>query len=395
MTSHYTTVIVGAGPYGLSLAAYLLGSGKSVKVFGTPMQLWKTQMPAGMKLKSEGFASSLADPGDTYPLADYCRERGLPYADIGIPVPVETFVSYGVEFQKRFVPDLDERNVQDVTPTADGYQVTLEDGEQIRADKVVVAVGVGHFGYLPEILRSMPSDYVSHSSSHASLERFRGKDVAIVGAGSSALDLAALLSDLDANVHIVARRKSLIFHDLPERGRRRLHERLRHPRSGLGIGWRSRLCTDMPLAFRAMPERFRLSVVKSHLGPSGGWFIKDQVMSNVKTSLRTDVKAATIKGGKIELRIAPNDGREQIISADHVISATGFRPDMSRLSFLSDRTRDSIAKLDNTPVLSSRFESSLPGLFFIGPIAANTFGPLMRFACGNRFVARRVAPYIN
>jgi hypothetical protein len=43
-----------------------------------------------------------------------------------------------------------------------------------------------------------------------------------------------------------------------------------------------------------------------------------------------------------------------------------------------------------TPVLSSRFESSVPGLFFVGALSANTFGPLTRFAFGAGFAAERL-----
>jgi len=53
-----------------------------------------------------------------------------------------------------------------------------------------------------------------------------------------------------------------------------------------------------------------------------------------------------------------------------------------------------IRSVEHTPVLSSHFETSLRGLFFIGPAAANSFGPLLRFACGNRFVSRRLAPFM-
>jgi hypothetical protein len=43
------------------------------------------------------------------------------------------------------------------------------------------------------------------------------------------------------------------------------------------------------------------------------------------------------------------------------------------------------------PALSSNFESSIPGLYFVGATAANTFGPLLRFAYGAGFAAQRVS----
>ena len=54
--------IVGAGPYGLSIAAHLRERGVNFRIFGTPMRTWREQMPRGMLLKSDGFASNLSDP---------------------------------------------------------------------------------------------------------------------------------------------------------------------------------------------------------------------------------------------------------------------------------------------------------------------------------------------
>jgi cation diffusion facilitator CzcD-associated flavoprotein CzcO len=98
-TSSTDIAIIGAGPYGLSLAAHLRAHGRDFRIFGDPMVMWRNRMPKGMRLKSEGFASSLYDPGGTFTLARYCAENDLPYADVGLPVPLETFTRYGLEFR--------------------------------------------------------------------------------------------------------------------------------------------------------------------------------------------------------------------------------------------------------------------------------------------------------
>jgi hypothetical protein len=76
--------------------------------------------------------------------------------------------------------------------------------------------------------------------------------------------------------------------------------------------------------------------------------------------------------------------------ADHVIAATGYKVDLERLTFLSSEIRSQLKSVANTPVLSSNYESSLPGLYFVGVAAANSFGPVMRFAFGADFAARTV-----
>jgi 2-polyprenyl-6-methoxyphenol hydroxylase-like FAD-dependent oxidoreductase len=91
-TATTDVAIVGAGPYGLSIAAHVRAAGVSVRIFGKPMEVWREQMPRGMVLKSEGFASDLYDPDAELTLRHYCAEHGLEYADVGTPVKLQTFV---------------------------------------------------------------------------------------------------------------------------------------------------------------------------------------------------------------------------------------------------------------------------------------------------------------
>ena len=66
MSEIVDVAIIGAGPYGLSLAAHLSAAGLSYRHFGVPMRLWRGAMPKGMYLKSQGFASNLSDPEGTH-----------------------------------------------------------------------------------------------------------------------------------------------------------------------------------------------------------------------------------------------------------------------------------------------------------------------------------------
>ena len=51
--------------------------------------------------------------------------------------------------------------------------------------------------------------------------------------------------------------------------------------------------------------------------------------------------------------------------------------------------------MNDTPILSRNFEASVPGLYFVGPASANSFGPLARFACGAGFTAKRLARHLG
>src|SRR5438128_279661 len=99
MSDVIDVAIVGAGPYGLSLAAHLSAAGVSYRHFGMPMRLWRGSMPKGMFLKSQGFASNLSDPQGALTLEAFCQATGHPYASYGLPVPLENFVNYGQWFQ--------------------------------------------------------------------------------------------------------------------------------------------------------------------------------------------------------------------------------------------------------------------------------------------------------
>ncbi len=385
--------IIGAGPYGLSIAAHLRKAGLSFRIFGCPMQSWRERMPKGMHLKSEGFASCLYDPDGAFPLSRFCRERNLPYAEVGLPTPLETFVAYGLEFQKRYVPMLEEADVIMVRRAGEGFELETATSQSILARRVIVATGLSHFARLPEDLAGLPRGLATHSSDHHDLTRFEGMRVAMIGAGASALDLAALLHEAGAHVEVVARASRIAFHTLMAEPRP-LWERIRNPRSGLGIGWRSRLATDAPLLFHFMPQEFRMRVVRTHLGPAPGWFIRSRVEGRVPMHVGTEVESASVNGGKVHLQLRNKERCGTELVADHVIAATGYSVSVSKLPFLHDSLRYGIQCVENAPVLSTNFQTSLPGLYMVGVASANSFGPLVRFAYGAGFTARRITAHL-
>ena len=383
-------VIIGAGPYGLSLAAHLRDSRRNVRIFGSPMRSWSHHMPQGMHLKSEGFASDLYDPDGKFTLKAYCAERAIPYADIGLPVAIETFIAYGLEFQRRYVPQVENVAITSLTRSTGHFELTTAAGELIRARQVVVAAGIVKFAYLPPVLAELPGPLFSHSSQHSDLTGFKGRTVAVLGAGASALDVAALLVQGGAEVELIARRQALQFHDPPNEPRPLL-QRLKAPRSGLGTGWRSRMCTDIPLVFHALPESVRIKVVARHLGPAPCWFVRDAVAERVPMHLGVTVAGAHARGERACLLLRRGGQDDRQVEADHIIAATGYRPAVSRLSFIHESVQSGIRTAGEAPVLNRHFESSVSGLYFVGVAAANSFGPLLRFAYGANYAAQRVA----
>jgi thioredoxin reductase len=387
--------IIGAGPYGLSIAAHLKTMGIQFRVFGEPMGLWVSHMPKGMDLKSEGFASWLYDPGQTFTLENYCKERGLPYRPIGSPVPLNVFCEYGLEFQRRFVPEVEREMVESVCLGRDGFELTLSNGEQFSARRVVVAVGLTNYAQVPQELSGLPKQFVTHSYEHSTLDRFRGQRIGILGGGSSAVDLAASLHEAGASAHVIARGSSIRFHDPPKVGPRSPYERIRRPFSGIGPGWKHWLCANLPLVFRLMPESFRVDKVRTLLGPAPGWSTKGRVVGKVEFHLDSTLVGADPDGDKLNVQLKKGSGQFESIQFDHVIAATGYKTDVRRISFLREDIISGLRLVEGTPILSSNFESSVPNLFFTGVTAANTFGPLLRFAVGAGFAAPRIAKHLR
>jgi thioredoxin reductase len=383
-------VVIGAGPYGLSLAAHLRGRGKAVRIFGSPMNSWAHHMPQAMHLKSEGFASDLYDPEAQFTLKAYCALHNIPYADIGLPVAIETFTAYGLEFQRRFAPNLENVQITSLAQSAGGFELVTSSGETLRAPQVVVAAGIVNFAYLPPVLASIVGPTVSHSSQHSDLSGFKGRKVAVLGAGASAVDLAVLLQGVGADVELIARRQTILFHDPPQEPRPLL-QRLKAPRSGLGIGWRSRMCTDIPLVFHALPQSVRIRAVKRHLGPAPCWFTRDAVTGRLPMRLGVTLAGAESRAGRVRLLLNQIGQSDSSIEVDHLIAATGYRADVSRLTFIDQTLQARISRVEGAPALNRHFESSVSGLYFIGAAAANSFGPLLRFAFGAKFAAERVA----
>lgn len=393
MTVAGDITIVGAGPYGLSIAAYLRGYGIDFRIVGSPMQSWLTKMPKGMLLKSAGFASTLYDPGRTFTLQRFCKDNGMPYHDLDYPIPLETFCAYGIAFQQRFAPNLEDENLVALRRCPEGFELQMESGKSFKSRKVVLGVGIDYFRHVPAQLAHLPRELVSHSADHHDLQGFRNREVAVLGSGASATDLAILLHEAGARVQLIARKPTLPFGGGPWGGvSPSLWRRVRAPVSGIGPGWRSRFYTGFPWLYRYFPENQRIRTSETHPGPAGGWFMKERA-EPVPALLGYTLQEAKVSDARVQLYLAAADGSTRQVSADHLIAATGYKTDVRRLPFLSRDIFDQMQLVRHAPRVSAHFESSVPGLYFVGVITAASFGPVMRFAVGADFTSRRLSKH--
>ncbi|MER8779069.1 MULTISPECIES: hypothetical protein [unclassified Mesorhizobium] len=62
--------------------------------------------------------------------------------------------------------------------------------------------------------------------------------------------------------------------------------------------------------------------------------------------------------------------------------------------FLGPTLLRQIRLVEGAPQLSAHYETSVPGLHFIGPAAANSFGPVCRFVYGTYHPAHHLARHL-
>ena len=384
--SECEVTILGAGPYGLSAAAYLRAAGMEARVFGDPMSFWQDQMPKGMCLRSNWRASSIADPKRELTIDAYCRENGNHCPK---PIPLSRFVSYGHWFQQKAVPDLDNRRIRTVEPDEAGFKITVSDAESFTTRRVVIAAGIKPFAARPAVFENVPASLASHSSDHTDLGKFKQQSVAVVGAGQSALESAVLLKEAGAKVEVVARRDSLQWVGLhPKLHHLGLLSKIFYSQLDVGPAGISRLVA-IPHIFRKLPRWFQDRTAYRAIRPAvAGWLMPR--LTDLSISFGRSVVGA--KPEVCRLRLKLDDGTERLV--DHALLATGYRVDVSRYDFLSPILMKNLRTVNGYPILRRGMETSVPGLHIIGKPAAWSFGPIVGFVSGTEFVSNELSKSI-
>jgi hypothetical protein len=379
--------IIGAGPYGLSAAAHLIAAdGLDVRVFGEPMSFWANQMPAGMLLRSPWPACHLSDPTAGWTLDRYRAEHAELF---GEPVPLDRFIDYGRWFQRALVPGVDHRAVRHVDVSGTGFALELEDGEPLDARRVIVATGIARFAWRPPEFTGLPPELVSHSVEHDDLSRFAGRRVVVLGGGQSALESGALLHEAGSEVEVLVQYP--VVHWLTRRWQHRMPvvSRMLYAWPDVGPAGVSHLVAR-PGLYGRMPRRTQDRLAARSVRAAGAaWLVPRLRDVPIRTGRRV-VEASSVNGG---VRLSLNDGSHR--TADHVLLGTGYRVDLSRYEFLPPRIAAQVSAVNGLPVLNRAFESTVPGLHFVGAAAAWSHGPLMRFVAGTRFASRALARAIT
>jgi hypothetical protein len=377
--------IVGAGPYGLSLAANLSAAKIGFRIFGTPMAFWSAIATAGQQryLKSFCFGTNIDVPEPGYGFSEWSEARGLESFE---PCSIQQFVDYGLWVQKRCVTSLEQQNVVAIRREGSAFHLTLRDGETFLARRVVLATGLSGFDHLPPPFAALPSDLCTHTVHVNGFTRFAGQSVAVIGSGQSALEAAALLGEAGANPTLIVREDEISWMTgLPRQ--RSLWRRIRSPLSGLASGPRAWFLTKVPGAVHYLPDRLRSQIVAKQLPPEGAWWLRDRVDGKVQTLTATSVADAREDAGGCVLTLSTSGNRLER-RFNHVIAGTGFKVDVDRLGLLDAGLRRAIRRIMGSPRLNRRFETTVERFHVIGPASALSFGPLFRFVVGAQYTVR-------
>jgi cation diffusion facilitator CzcD-associated flavoprotein CzcO len=369
-------LIIGAGPFGLSLAAYAGELGIDHVIVGEPMSFWKDHMPSGMYLRSACDWHFDASGVDT--IEAYLREQGKKPKDVE-PLPLDFYLGYPEWFiaRKRIEPL--RRIVTALHLTAHGqYLAVLDDGSEIMSSNVVVAVGFVYFARVPpDIAEVLPTERCGHTLDGVDLKRLAGKRVLIIGGRQSAFEWAALLAEAGADEINVSYR-----HETPSFA----------PSDWTWVGPLLDRTIDDPAWFRSLSIEEQGDVSRRLWGEGRlklePWLGRRIAENNIRLWPKTRVVASELNNaGSLDVRFDTGDR----IDVDEVIFATGYAVDVARVPFLREgNILQHIAVQDGFPVLDTHFQTTSNGLFITSMAATRDFGPFFGFTVAVRASARLI-----
>jgi cation diffusion facilitator CzcD-associated flavoprotein CzcO len=353
-------LVIGAGPYGVAIAARALERGIETIVVGEPMAFWKQHMPDGMYLRS-GPDWHL-DAAGVHTFEAYLEEVGISANDVD-PVPIGLFLDYAAWFQDNKGVVAREDLVTGLSHDGREFDALLVSGERITADAVVAAPGIRHFQLLPSWADSVPLGAGAHTGDLVHFEDLRGARVLIVGGRQSAYEWAALIGEQGAErIDIVHR------HDVPlfERVSWKFVDDYITSMLAKPGWWRALSPSEQERITRRFWEVGRLTLE--------WWLIPRLATNQFHRWPGTSVIDISEGGGGV--RVDLSNGER--LAVDRIVFATGYKANLPGVPYLGGLV-DKIDLVDGFPVLDEAFQSNITGLYITGFAATRDFGPFLGF----------------
>jgi FAD-dependent urate hydroxylase len=366
MTLDTDVLIIGAGPFGLSLAAYAAHRRLDHRLVGQAMEFWTSNMPTGMYLRS-GLDWHL-DPLGIDTIESFLKSENIASATAE-PLSLELYLRYVRWFQERKSIEPLPVHVRrlDHAAGAEGFQAHGADGSAITARSVVIAVGFKYFKHLPaELAARVPPKRLSHTCDLIDFAPLRDKRCLIIGGRQSAFEWAALICEAGAGaVHVCHRHDSPAFTASDWSWVGPLVDMTRND-----AGWFRKLSA-------AKQEELRRRLWAEGRLKVEPWLAPRIARDNVSVWPRCEL-ARCVEEPDGALAATLDNGKTLIV--DHVIAATGYKVDIARVPFLAaGNLLQQLAIRDGFPELDEHFQSNIPGLFITSMPATQDFGPFWGF----------------
>ena len=380
------TAIIGAGPFGLSVAAQLSRQGR-VRTFGEPMRTWRTLMPPDMRLRSSWDHTNLSAPDRAGTLDAWVRSGDGERLE---PIPLQHFLRYADWFRRTFVPELDTSDVDRIELADGGVRVTTHAGDEVQARQAVLAPGVTPFPRVPPVLAASGDPRIRVVLERSGYDDLAGKRVAVIGAGNNGVESALFAHRASARVELLARSGVHWFTEHEshtERGpmRQRLYN-LAYPVVGFGPPPINRFAVH-PDAFARLPQGARRRLNARLTRPGAAPWLREHVEGVIPIS--EGVEVVRVESRPDDLILSLSDGTTREV--DVCIVACGFAFSRDGLTMLAPELRSRIAMEGGWPVLDRWFHSSVPQISLVGFPAEGRYGAIARFVGGATFAAERVA----
>lgn len=359
-------LIVGAGPFGLSLSAYCNHQNIENILVGKNMDFWKSNMPNGMYLRSS-FDWHL-DPFDKYTFEKFMKDNDLDLME-NYPVSRDLYLKYTDWFVRKLNIVPKELMIEKIDYSSEKNEFTsyLDNSDQIISKNVVIAVGFKYFKHIPsELLEIIPENKYTHTCDIPDFNQFAGKRCLIIGGRMSAFESAVLLNESDAKEIFVSYR-----HDTPD---------FTESDWSWVNDYLDRFITE-PEWYKNLSDQGKAKLnqdfYKEGRLKMEPWLTPKLDKDNINLLPNTQIKSSRLlTDNKIELVFIDN----KKIAVDHVIFATGYEVDINKIPFISSGNILNQLDLDNGfPKLDINLQTNIPGLYMTSISATQDFGSFFGF----------------
>jgi lysine/ornithine N-monooxygenase len=367
-------MIIGAGPYGISLAYDLWERGISFKIAGNPFELWLSHTLNSSSIRSDRHASEIFTRNKTFDLTAFIKEAYPHNATFILKqrLPNHLFRSYLTNVLKNLPFEIYNQKVTKLTKEKNLFQITIENGQTFEAEQVVLATGIGQHKKLPKILEKLPKDLVAHSWDVNTYANWKDKRLLVIGGGQSAAESVEHLYR-NNDITWLMRRPPLFY-----------SEPINLPKPIF------KLILYLSPYFYYIPPKFKKRFAKK--------FVETTVTPDMKHLLKE--KKVTLHyedAGQLGLiehtgKLYSNTLKQQF---DGIVAATGYHYHLQHLSFIDDHLLQKVKAEKEIPKVNFNFETNVKGLFIVGGMAEPTYGPAQRFMIGMRHATLRLGKFFN